>query len=165
MEDLELIYRTYFQDVYYYVLSLSSKPELAEDITSETFVKAMKGLHTFKGDCELRVWLCQIAKNCYIDYVRKHKRLTPVEHLDVLPSQEAVEKSYESKEQYLRVLELVTKLKEPYHRVFKLRYLEERSFKEIAEEYERTENWACVVSYRAKEMIKKWMEEYNEDIL
>ena len=63
MYKVEELYNDYFHDVYLYIRSLSADEHLAEDITQETFFKAMKSVDSFRGDCDIRVWLCQIAKN------------------------------------------------------------------------------------------------------
>ncbi|NOU81898.1 hypothetical protein GC101_23840 [Paenibacillus sp. LMG 31459] len=47
---------------------------MAEEITQETFVKAVKNINQFKGNCKISVWLCQIAKNTYFTYMEKKKR-------------------------------------------------------------------------------------------
>lgn len=73
MDELEHIYRTYFKDVYLYVRSISQNEDIAEEITDETFFKAMKSLDSFRGTCDIRIWLCQIAKNSYFLYLRKYK--------------------------------------------------------------------------------------------
>ena len=66
MTDFEQIYKDYFRDVFLYVRRLSGGDErLAEDITSEAFFRALRRIDSFRGDCDIRVWLCQIAKNCY----------------------------------------------------------------------------------------------------
>ena len=75
MTELESLYNMYFKDVYLYIKSISKDHHIAEDITSETFIKAIKSIDTFKGDCDIRVWLCQIAKNEYYSYLRKNKKL------------------------------------------------------------------------------------------
>lgn len=74
MTEFEKIYAEYFPDVYKYVLSLCHHEAMAEDITQETFLKAIKNIHRFKGDCKLRVWLCHIAKNTYFTSYKKSKR-------------------------------------------------------------------------------------------
>lgn len=74
MIDFEQLYSTYFNDVYLYILRLSRNEHVAEEITSDTFFKAMKSIDSFRGDCDVRVWLCQIAKNCYYSYIKKVKR-------------------------------------------------------------------------------------------
>lgn len=75
LTQLEDIYNTYFKDVFLYVYSLSGDKHIAEDITSETFMKALTSLDSFRGDSDIRVWLCQIAKNSYYSYLRKKKAL------------------------------------------------------------------------------------------
>mgnify|MGYP000984331259 FL=1 len=71
---IEEIYEKYYKDVYRFVLALSKNPHIAEDITQETFVKAIKAVDRFEGDCDIKVWLCQIAKNTYFTYAGKQNR-------------------------------------------------------------------------------------------
>ena len=73
METIERVYRAYFTDVYRYCLKLCGNADEAEELTSDTFFKAMQKLDSFRGDCELRVWLCQIAKNRYLSKQRRRK--------------------------------------------------------------------------------------------
>ena len=63
--DFEHLYTRYFNDVFLYILRLSGDERVAEEITSDTFYKAMRSIDSFRGDCDVRVWLCQIAKNSY----------------------------------------------------------------------------------------------------
>ena len=71
MADFEQIYRDYFRDVFLYLRQLSGGNEqLAEDITSEVFSRALRCIDSFRGDCDIRVWLCHIAKNCYFTYLK-----------------------------------------------------------------------------------------------
>jgi RNA polymerase sigma-70 factor (ECF subfamily) len=72
--DFEKIYNTYFKDVYLYILRLSGNEHIAEEMTSDTFFKAMRAIDSFRGDSDVRVWLCQIAKNCYYSYMKKRNR-------------------------------------------------------------------------------------------
>lgn len=70
MEDFNNIYEMYFKDVYRYILAISNDSMLAEEITQEAFLKALKNIKKFKGWCSIRVWICQIAKNSYVTYHR-----------------------------------------------------------------------------------------------
>ena len=63
--EFEQVYDLYFRDVYRYILKLSGSDHVAEEITSDTFFKALRSIGKFRGSCDMRVWLCQIAKNCY----------------------------------------------------------------------------------------------------
>ena len=62
MQNMDEIYKQYSQTVFKYIFCLTDNKELAEDITQETFVIAVQKINTFRGDCKLSVWLCQIAK-------------------------------------------------------------------------------------------------------
>ena len=75
----EKIYEMYFKDVYLYILRLSGNEHIAEEITSETFFKALQSIDKFKGECDIRVWLCQIAKNSYYTYLNKNKKYITIE--------------------------------------------------------------------------------------
>ena len=70
MEDFEKIYSEYFDMVYGYCLRLSHDPSLAEEVTQESFFKALKAIDSFHGECRLSVWLCQIAKNTYFTLLK-----------------------------------------------------------------------------------------------
>jgi RNA polymerase sigma-70 factor (ECF subfamily) len=71
--DFNEIYSLYFKDVYKYVLTLCRNEAVAEEITQETFFKALKSVDRYDGKCKMRVWLCQIAKNTYFSYYKKGK--------------------------------------------------------------------------------------------
>lgn len=71
--EFEELYQTYFSDVYRYILKLSGSEHIAEEITEETFYKALRKIHTFRGECDIRIWLCRIAKNSYTSYLRKKR--------------------------------------------------------------------------------------------
>ena len=69
MRDMEQVYQAYFLDVYRYALRLCGERALAEDITSDCFLRAMDRMHTYRGEGELRVWLCSIARNLYLSHL------------------------------------------------------------------------------------------------
>lgn len=83
MIDIEVAFEEYFSYVYLYIRKLSHNETLAEEITSETFFKALSAIDSFREDCDIRVWLCQIAKNCYFTNVKKLQREQPLESPDV----------------------------------------------------------------------------------
>lgn len=161
MADFEEIYKKHFRDVYRYILKLSGDEHIAEDITSETFLKAIKSIDSFRGDCEIRVWLCQIAKNCYFSYIKK---LSPERssELDEKAISLAEDKSLSDKVQEhseaLRVQKILLELGDPYKDVFMWRFYAGLSFKEIGTIYGKSENWACVTYHRTRKMIKERLE-------
>ena len=157
MQDFEKIYAEYFGEVYKFVLSLCQNVSLAEEITQETFFKALKNIDSFKGNSKLSSWLCQIAKNTLYSYLRKDKE--KVEYpLELIVTEENLEKQFSNKETYLAIHKVVHKLNEPYKEVFLLRTFCELSFSQIGVLFEKSENWARVTYYRAKVMIKEEIE-------
>ena len=158
MTRFEKIYRACFADVYRYLTALTHDASLAEELTSETFFRAMRALDSFRGDCEARVWLCGIAKNCYYSHLKKQKHSVPAAE-EIALSGELVERRMEDHEDALRIHRLLHELPEPYKEVFMLRTYGELSFRAIGDIFGRTENWACVVYHRARMKIRREMEE------
>jgi len=151
--DFEELYNAYVADVYHYTLSLCGNSHIAEDITSETFIKAIKAIDKFKGDCEMRVWLCQIAKNTFYTLANRNKFTAEIP--EDLPSRESFEEKLIDKSQALEVHKLLHDLSEPYKEVFSLRVFSELSFAEIGAVFGKPEGWARVTFYRAKKIVKE----------
>ncbi len=161
MAELEEIYNTYFKDVFLYLYSLSGDRDIAEEITSETFLKAIESIDRFKGTCELRVWLCQIAKNSYFSFLRRRSKIVGMENIPEQADGHDPEQMVTSSEASMKVHEILHSLGEPYKEVFSLRVFGELSFKQIAALFGKSENWACVTHHRARNKIKKQMEGYR----
>lgn len=162
--DFEKIYDTYFNDVYLYIRKLSGNDSVAEEITSETFFKAMSSIENFRGECDLRVWLCQIAKNSYFSYLKKNGRTTSLDNAELqeLADPDAlIAEEVAKREDIQQAQKAVHTLPEPYREVFMWRVFAELSFKQIGELFHKTDNWACVTYHRARKMIKSRLEENN----
>ena len=160
--DFEKVYKEYFNDVYLYIKRLSGDEHIAEEITSETFFKALKSIDSFRGDCEIRVWLCQIAKNSFYTYIKKNSKIQNVEETELvnLPdNNNNVADEVTSKLQAFEIQKVLHEIDEPYREVFMWRVYAELSFKEIAGIFNKNENWACVTYHRARNQIKKRLEE------
>lgn len=161
MTEIEKIYKEYFNDVFLYMRGLSGNEQIAEDITSETFFKAIKALDSFNGRCDIKVWLCQIAKNCYFSYLRKNKKVIPADVVEEQNDHFDLEQSIANSEMSLKLHEILHNLPEPYKEVFTLRIFGELSFKQIAKLFGKTENWACVTYHRARNKIRERLEDYQ----
>jgi RNA polymerase sigma-70 factor (ECF subfamily) len=157
--EIEKIYKAYFNDVYLFILKLSRSEHIAEEITSETFFKAINSIDNFKGTCEIRVWLCQIAKNCYYTYLRKNKNIDGEFNIEENSGAIDIEQSILNTETSMNIHKALHNLKEPYKEVFTLRIFGELSFKQIANLFDKTENWACVTYHRARNKILEGMED------
>ena len=162
--DIEKIYDAYFNDVYLYVRKLSGNDSVAEEITSDTFCKAISSIEKFRGECDLRVWLCQIAKNSYFSYLKKNKQTTSLDdaELQELADPDAlIAEEIVKREDIQQAQKAVHTLPEPYREVFMWRVFADLSFKQIGELFHKTDNWACVTYHRARKMIKSRLEENN----
>lgn len=162
MTEFEKIYRAYFNDVYLYIRRLSGDENIAEEITSEAFFKAMRSLSGFRGDCDIRVWLCQIAKNCYYTHLKKsgHTDSIDAAELSELPSGEStLEEQCIGRDEAARIRKALHNISEPYKEVFMWRVFADLSFKQIGRIFGKSENWACVTYHRAKTMIKSRLED------
>ena len=152
MPDFEAVYRQYFADVYKYALALSRDEQPAEEVTQETFFKALTAIDSFRGDCQLRVWLCQIARNQYLTLCRERKKFTDAEPE---PGDSGIEEGFADREDARRLHILLHALPEPYKEVFSLRTFGELPFSQIGELFGKTESWARVTYFRARRKLKE----------
>ena len=157
--EMDVIYKRYYQDVFRFCRKLVGQDEyLAEELTQDTFFKAIQAADRFRGDCDIKSWLCQIAKNNYISLLRREKHLSKSEAteqvLEMVPdTKESVHKKAEDAESVQEILDILDDVDEPYQSVFRMKVLQEKEYKEIAEIYHKTESWARVTYYRAKQKI------------
>ncbi len=155
--DFEIIYKKYVSKVFSFILKLSGNYYVAEEITQETFVKAYTSLSSFRGECRLEVWLCQIAKNLFFDYIKKSSRETSTDNEIEKDNhyQNNVEHQIIIQEDFERLTHAVTALNEPYRSVIIDYLFIDLSYKEIAIKYKKTENWARVTFHRAKQKVRE----------
>ena len=157
MQDMEQIYKEYFETVNKYLFCLTHNSDISEELTQETFYKAVQKIDTFKGNCKISVWLCQIAKNLWYDELRKKKKIDNIdeENMCLIPSTEETEDTVISNVNKLELYKQLQKLDEKTREVVYLRITGELSFKEIADILNKTENWARVTFYRGKQRLKE----------
>ena len=153
--DFGKIYSEYFSDVYKYAFSLCRNESLAEEITQETFFKAMRNIDKFNGTCKLFVWLCQIAKNIYFTFAKKQKHIVSGEGVENQDFSTDIENAYLDKENVRQLHIFLHNLNEPYKEVFTLRVFGELPFSQIAELFGKTDSWARLIFYRAKKQLQE----------
>lgn len=163
MNTIEELYNTYFHDVYLYMMSLSKSEEISEEITQETFFRAMKSLDKFEGKSSIKTWLFRIARNLFINHIKKQKRFSDDELPADIPDVKSdfVEKISDNSEA-VSIHKILHNLEEPYKEVFSLRVFSELSFKQIADIFGKTESWARVTFHRGKLKISEKLEEKYE---
>ena len=159
MQGFESVYRAYFTDVYRYALSLCGDAALADDLTSECFLKAIRAIGGFRGECELRVWLCQILKRLYLDHLRRDGKEVPSESLPEDANTPDPAEAFAQQDQAMRAHRALHRLPEPYREVFSLRVLGGLGFAAIGELFSKSQNWACVTYHRARQKLRDIMED------
>ena len=123
MTDFEQVYELYFKDVYKYALFLTRNEAMAEEITQETFFKALKAIDQFDGRCKVYVWLCQIAKNTYFT-MRKRAMRNDADLEWLIKAEVGPEQRFITRESAFEIHRILHRLPEPYKEVFSLRTLE-----------------------------------------
>ena len=157
MQDMEKIYEEYFETVNKYLFCLTHNNDISEELTQETFYKAVKKIDTYKGECKMSVWLCQIAKNLWYDQCRKNKKFVDTKEVDLLNVQalNTLEEQVISNDEKISLYKKMQHLDEKTREVMYLRITGELSFKEIGIILNKTENWARVTFYRGKNQLKE----------
>ncbi len=156
MDRDEIVFEQYYEDVYRFLRALTRDRDLAEELTQETFLRAIRSIDTYRGEGEFRVWLCSIAKNLFYSQMKKQKKSIPVADED-FPEGESQEKTLidriADRETAMEIYQALHRLRDPYKEVFSLRVFGELSFREIGGLFEKSEHWACVTYHRARQMI------------
>ena len=153
MQTMDEIYQEYAQTVYRYLLSRTHDPDVAEELTQETFCQAVRTIGRYDESCKISTWLCAIAKNLLRAYLRKHPVSESLEN-HTLTSESAENDVLGT----LGKIDLIKRLHacpEPFREILYLRIFGDLSFKEIGEIMGQTENWARVTFYRGKEKLRK----------
>ncbi len=156
MDRPDISFEKYYEDVLRFLRGLSGDEYLAEELTQETIYRALKSIDTFRGDSDLRIWLCSIAKNLFFTHCKKQKRAIQDAAYENCGSEEKLfVQVVEDKETAFRIHKILHELREPYKEVFSLRVFGELSFQEIGELFQKSEHWACVTYHRAKGMVQE----------
>lgn len=149
MQDMEQIYKQYFETVNKYLFCLTRNADISEELTQETFYRAVKKINTFKGNCKMSVWLCQIAKNLWYDELKKNKKVENIgEEIFLIQAKDEIEENVIAKDTKINLYRRMQKLDKQTREVMYLRITGELSFKEIGDILNKTENWARVTFYR-----------------
>ena len=141
-------------DMQYRCAAMRSLPKKSR---RNLFLKALKSVDRFRGDCKMGVWLCQIAKNTFLTLVKRQKQNIDYP-LEAIPAAGSLEEKLIDKEDARQIFRLLHELDEPYKEVFWMRVFGELSYAEIAAIFGKTESWARVTYHRAKLKIKEGMQ-------
>ncbi len=163
LADFEKTYQEYFSFVQAFLTRMSGNAHLAEELTQETFTQALRHWDEFRGGCTVSTWLCTIAKRLYLNVKR---RQTPIS-LDVIPeaaSEEDVTDALIRSDRQMAAHRILHRLPEPYREVFTLRTFGDLNHGQIGSIFGKSESWARVTYYRARQMLNQMAkEEWPDD--
>lgn len=149
--NLEQFYRDNYRIVYGYLYSLCGNRAWAEDLTSETFLKAISRIGSFDGRGKPSTWLCTIGKNLYLNERKRSKRHVPLDSV-VIAEESTMEEKYIDKQTVETIRRLSKELDETKQQLFTMR-LNGMSFRDIGEALGKSENWARVTFFRVRNEI------------
>lgn len=124
----------YYPYVSKFLVKLTSDEEIAQDLVQETFLKLIINIEKFdvKGTAKFSTYLIKIAKNCYLDYLKRKQRISSEVDIETISDAISIEDKIEKKEELNKVLEELEQLPFEQAQAIKMKYLEEYSLKEIA---------------------------------
>lgn len=142
--------------VYRYLSALCRNPDLAEELTQETFFRAVKYSKSFDGNVKVTTWLCKIAKNVYFTYLQKNKNSIVRE---IREDEMTCGEDISDKENCRDIYKAIHRLDEPYREIILLRIHTDLNFSDIGNIFGKSDSWARVTFYRGKEKLRKLLEE------
>ena len=170
MKQFDKLYRDYSEDVYRFLYKLcGNNRDIAEELTQETFFHAYIGISKFKGECNIKTWLFQIAKNRYFLFLRKRKSNT-ISLDEVLCSTiddntKNIENTIVEKQLIIDALNIIFSFNDKMKTVFISRIYNNIPYVEIAKSLDISESSAKVLFHRAKILLRKRLrEDYGYEI-
>lgn len=156
MFEIDNIYKDNAQIVFKFLISLCNDADTAEELTQETFYRAIKSAERYDGTCKVSTWLCQIAKHLWYQEIDKRKRKGTSSLDDTIVSDKpGPEEELFLRAEKMQLIKAVHILDDTAKEVVLLRITGAFSFKEIGEVFNKNESWARVTFYRAKQKIVK----------
>ena len=141
--------------VFKYLMAMTGNHDISEELTQETFFRAVKNADKFDGKVKITTWLCTIARNAYFTHLKKEKRRIGQ---DIGEMEIPIESDPLDRENCREIYRAVHRLEEPYREIVLLRINTDMTFADIGEIFGKSENWARVTFYRGKEKLKKLLE-------
>lgn len=156
MENIEEIYNKYANLIKNYIYTITKNKELAEEIMQETFVVAINQINKFRGECEISVWLCSIAKKILYKRTKQDNtyNMISIEEIEI-PDRKKIEEDYIKNDSKLRLYQALQNLDANTREVMYLRLTGDLSFKEIGKILNKSENWSRVTFFRGKQKLNK----------
>jgi RNA polymerase sigma-70 factor (ECF subfamily) len=161
-----ILYNEFFDKIYQYVYYRTGRDrQIAEDLTSEIFLKALEKFTTFDEEVgSFNSWIYMISQNHVIDFYRTQKKLLSLDEISDVPERSMrINEKLQIKEQYNVVLTAIHSLPESYQEILILKYINQLSNKEIAEILSKTQVSIRVTLHRAIKALMSTLNKRNED--
>ena len=157
MTEFEKLFNDNREFVFKYLMKMTRDASLAEELTQETFFRAYMNYTTLRNKEKVSAWLCQIAKNTYFAWYKEQKKTDVLDHFEAISDGKDIEDEYIQKELSQKALFCLHELEEPYKEVFMLSVFGGFSLKDISSVFGKSESWARVTFYRAKQKLSERM--------
>ncbi len=151
----DTLYMRYAESVYGYLSRRSPDRETAEDLTSQTFLRALENIRKYdaaKGP--LRAWLFTIARNLLTDHFRRDRRGEPIEFAEEVPGDDDVRDAVHVRLQSAQLRDALVRLSPIQREVVTLRVWEGLSYAEIAEITGKKEGHCKVIFSRSLDTLR-----------
>lgn len=162
MTEFEKLFKEYREFIFKYLMKMIRDVSLAEELTQETFFRAYMNYASLRNKEKASVWLCQIAKNTYYAWYNEQKKRTSLDGPETASNGKSIEDAFVQKELSQKALLCLHELENPYKEVFMLSVFGDFSFKDISLIFGKSESWARVTFYRAKQKLSERMRYQNE---
>lgn len=157
MTDFEKLFNENREFIFKYLMKMTRDITLSEELTQETFFRAYMNYASLKNKEKASVWLCQIAKNTYFAWYNEQKKKDSLDYFTMVSDGKDIEDEYIQKELSQKALFCLHELEEPYKEVFMLSVFGGFSLKDISLVFGKSESWARVTFYRAKQKLSERM--------
>lgn len=157
MTEFEKLFEENREFIFKYLMKMTRNVSLSEELTQETFFRAYMNYASLRNKEKASVWLCQIAKNTYYAWYNEQKKKATIDDLDIISDSKTLEDEYVQKELSQKALLCLHELDEPYKEVFMLSVFGGFSLKDISSIFGKSESWARVTFYRAKQKLLERM--------
>lgn len=157
MTEFEKLFRDNRAFIFKYLMKLTKDALLAEELTQETFFRAYMNYASLRNKEKSSAWLCQIAKNTYFAWYKDQKKTDSLDEMGEMSEFSSIEETFIQKEFSQKALQSLHNLEEPYKEVFMLSVFGGFSLKDISGIFGKSESWARVTFYRAKQKLLELM--------
>ena len=157
MTDFEKLFNDNRELIFKYLMKMTQDTSLSDELTQETFFRAYMNYASLRNKEKASVWLCQIAKNTYFAWYNEHKKKDTFDYLETESDGKSIEEAFIQKELSQKALVCLHELEESYKEVFMLSVFGGFSLKDISLIFGKSESWARVTFYRAKQKLLEKM--------